>query len=39
VGGTRIVGPGIALLHSGVGGDGYGRTGLTFTVEDLGPIV
>jgi hypothetical protein len=39
VAGTRIVGPGIALLHYGVGGDGYGRRGQEFIVEDLGPIV
>lgn len=37
--GTRIVGPGQALLHYGTGGDGYGRRGQEFIVEDLGPAV
>lgn len=39
VAGTRIVGPGQAELHYGTGGDGYGRRGQEFVVEDLGPIV
>lgn len=35
--GTRIVGPGTAWQHYGTGGDGYGRRGGEFMVEDLGP--
>lgn len=39
VAGTRIVGPGMAELHYGSDGDGYGRRGQEFIVEDLGPAV
>jgi len=36
---TKIVGPGVPLSHYGVGGEGYGRRGIEFTVEDAGPVV
>lgn len=35
--GTRMVGPGTAWQHYGADGNGYGRRGGEFQVEDLGP--
>jgi len=36
---TKIVGPGTPVAYYGTGGDGYGRRGIEFTVEDIGPVV
>ncbi len=36
---TKIVGPGTPVVYKGAGGDGYGRTGIEFTVEDVGPAI
>ena len=35
----RIIGPGQPVGHYGLGGDGYGRRGIEFSVWDDGPIV
>lgn len=36
---TKIVGPGTPLGHYGTDGSGYGRRGIEFIVEDIGPVV
>jgi hypothetical protein len=36
---TKIVGPGQAVVHKGLGADNFGREGIIFEVEDAGPIV
>jgi len=35
---TKIVGPGTPVVYRGGGSDGYGRRGIEFTVEDIGPV-
>jgi hypothetical protein len=35
---TKIVGPGTPVVYRGGGGDGYGRRGIEFYVEDAGPV-
>lgn len=35
---TRLVGPGNVLCHYGTDSLGYGRTGVTLTIEDVGPV-
>lgn len=36
---VRLIGPGTAMGHYGVGSDGFGRNGIEFSVEDVGPAV
>lgn len=38
IGCGRMVGPGQAVQHYGIDGNGYGRPGLYFLVEDIGPV-
>lgn len=35
---TKLVGPGTPVAYYGAGGDGYGRKGIEFTIEDVGPV-
>lgn len=39
IGAGRMVGPGQAVQHYGLDGQGFGRLGAYFLVEDMGPIV
>jgi hypothetical protein len=39
VGGLRIVGPGDAWQHYGTDGQGFGRRGGEFDIDDLGPAI
>ncbi len=38
IGAGRMVGPGRALQHYGLDGQGFGRPGLYFLVQDIGPV-